>query len=69
MKYYDMDKAKNKGFIFGDPGASRRPFEFNVKGRGKSRKRKIELASTVSLQAKKDEDVIIIDTESFNFKK
>lgn len=59
---------QGKGFIFGDPGASRRPFELNVKGRGKSRKRKTELASTVSLQAKKDEDVFIIDAESFNFK-
>ena len=72
MKYYDINKAQtlavqNKDFVLGEHNAGRKHFEtfkLDVKGRGKSRKRKIELASIVSLQAEKDEDVIIIDPES-----
>ena len=69
MKYYDIDKAQqlaaqNKDFVLGEHGAGRRHFEefkLEVKGRGKSRKRKMELAPIISLLTEKDEAVIIID--------
>ena len=77
MKYYDIDKAQEvatqkKNFVIGEHGAGRKHFEdefkFNIKGRGKSRKRKIELAETIMSQMDKDEDVIIIDPDTDYFK-
>jgi len=77
MMYYDFDKtqkitAQNEGFVLGGHEADRKrledkfgKFKFNVKGRGKSDKRKMELASIMLSQVAKDEDIIIIDPESY----
>lgn len=73
MKCYDINRAQelaaqNNVFSFGERGAGRKHFEdsfkFGVKGRGKSRKAKMQLAEISLSQMTKDEDVIVIDPES-----
>lgn len=80
MMYHDFDKAQkitvqNEGFVFGEHEAGRKhyedkfgKFQLNAKGRGKSRKAKIALATIMLSQPVKDEDVIIVDPESIYMK-
>lgn len=42
-------------------------FKLNVKGRGKSRKSKMELAEFSLSQATIDEDVIIVDPDAYYY--
>ena len=73
MKYYDINKnqklaAQNKEFVFGEREAGRKHFEDNfelgVKGRGKSRKSKLELQPIDLSQTAEAEEVIVIDLDS-----
>lgn len=79
MKYYDIKEAQklavqNNGFVLGEHDAGRKhfeKFELGVKGKGKSKKARLqnaEAASAVELMFTSDE-ALVVDPESISTEK